>query len=104
MGKKDCCVILTTTNNKETAELIAKTLIENKLVACVQMDEVQSFFNYEGRLEKTKEFRLMIKANSDNYNAIERAIRVNHNYQLPQIIKLDITAGLPEYLDWVHNT
>jgi len=45
----------------------------------------------------------MIKALSDNYNEIEKSIKLNHNYQLPQIIKLDITDGLPEYLKWVQG-
>ena len=101
MGKKECCVILTTTDKKETAELIAKILVEHKLAACVQIDQVQSFFSYEERLEQTNEFRLMIKAKSDNYKDVEHTIKFNHNYQLPQIIKLDITAGLPEYLKWI---
>jgi periplasmic divalent cation tolerance protein len=101
---KECCVVITTTDNKETAKLIAKTLVKTKLAACVQLDEVQSFFCYEERVKQTKEIRLFIKAPSDNYKSIEESIKFNHNYQLPQIIKLDITDGLPQYLNWVHDS
>ena len=46
----------------------------------------------------------MIKAASKNYKLIEESIKLNHNYQLPQIIKLDITGGLVKYTDWIHTS
>jgi len=103
MNDKKCCIVVTTTDNKDIAMLIAKTLLEGKLAACVQLEDIQSCFCYEGKYKQIKEVRLSIKASSDNYDAIEKSIRFNHNYQLPQIIKLDITAGLSEYLAWVNG-
>lgn len=103
MISSKCCVVITTTDDEETAILIARTLIKTELAACVQLDEVQSLFYYEAEYRQAKEIRLFIKAPTDNYKAIEESIKFNHNYQLPQIIKLDITAGLPEYLDWIHG-
>jgi periplasmic divalent cation tolerance protein len=100
---RDCCVVVTTTNNRKIAELIAQRLIENKLAACVQLDEVESFFYQEGGVKRGQEIRLFIKAPAGNYDLIEEAIKQDHNYQLPQIIKLDITAGSQEYLDWIHR-
>lgn len=101
MDSKKCCIVLTTTDSKKKANLIAKTLLEAKLAACVQIDKVESFFYYEASYRQTNEFRLMIKAPHDNYHAIEKSIRFIHNYHLPQIIKLDIANGVPEYLEWV---
>ena len=96
-----CSVVMTTTNSEETAILIARTLIECKLAACVQIDEVRSFFYYEAVSKDEREFRLVIKAPSDNYESIEESIKLNHNYELPQIIRLDIAAGSKVYIDWV---
>lgn len=104
MESKDCCIVLTTTDSKENASLIAETLLKDKLAACVQIDKVESFFYYEASYRQTNEFRLMIKALSDNYKLIEESIKFNHSYQLPQIIKLDIVDGLPEYIEWVCNS
>ncbi|MDP5110598.1 MAG: divalent-cation tolerance protein CutA [Rickettsiaceae bacterium] len=101
MESKDCCVVLTTTDSKKNAILIAKTLLETKLAACVQIDKVESFFCYEASYRQTNEFRLMIKAPTDNYKKIEKSIKSKHSYQLPQIIKLDIVDGLPGYLEWI---
>jgi periplasmic divalent cation tolerance protein len=92
---------MTTTDSRDVAKLIARELVVNKLAACVQVDKVNSFFFWEGRAKEDKEFRLTIKSHTDNYVDIEKFVLSNHNYQLPQIIKLDITDGLPAYLGWV---
>jgi len=103
MNDKKCCVVITTTDSRDVAMLIAKTLLEGKLAACIQMDDIQSCFCYEGEYKQIKEIRLSVKASCKDYDAIEKSIRFSHNYQLPQIIKLDITDGLSEYLDWVNG-
>lgn len=102
MKGKESCVVLTTTDSQETANKIAQALIEQRLAACVQIDKVQSFFYYEDDCRNAEEFRLMIKAASKNYKIIEELIKLNHNYRLPQIIKLDITDGLAQYIEWIH--
>ncbi|WP_375326691.1 divalent cation tolerance protein CutA [Candidatus Tisiphia endosymbiont of Nemotelus uliginosus] len=43
----------------------------------------------------------MVKAKSTDYRKIEKLITTLHNYDLPQIIKLEIQDGLPEYLNWI---
>ncbi len=97
------CLVVTTTDKKDIAKLIAKKLVQKKLAACVQINEVESFFEYEEEFENANEFRLSIKAKADNYSKIEHAIKEIHNYQLPQIIKLDITGGSKEFLNWIEN-
>jgi len=95
------CIILTTTNDKQIAEQIASELLENSLAACLQIDNIISYFKWEGKINSEKEYRIMIKARADNYNEIEKVIVKIHNYDLPQILKLAIIDGLPEYLKWL---
>ncbi len=104
MNNTECCLIITTTDKLENANDIISYLIENKLAACVQLDEILSSFYWEKKLCQSKEFRLMIKTVSANYGAVEKAITKYHNYRLPEIIKLDITSGLPQYLNWVKES
>ena len=104
MKSRESCVVITTTDNEEVANKMASDLVEQRLAACVQVDKVKSFFYYEDECRQEKEFRLMIKAASKNYKFIEESIKLNHNYQLPQIIKLDITGGLVKYIDWIHTS
>lgn len=103
MADKDCCLIITTTDKEDIAELIAKSLVESNLAACVQMDKVISFFIFDEKTYKENESRLIIKAKSSNYKDIEKSIKLMHNYQVPQIVKLDITDGLNEYINWIHS-
>lgn len=103
MNNVECCLIITTTDKLENANNIILYLIENKLAACVQLDEVLSYFHWEQKLCQSKEFRLMIKTLSDNYEAVEKAILKHHKYSLPEIIKLDITSGFTQYLHWVKD-
>ncbi len=99
----DYCIVWTTTDRKDIAELIANNLLEKGLAACVQMDEVNSFFKWQGRLTASKELRLIIKARSADYPQIQKVILSLHNYQIPEIIMTKIAAGLPTYLQWLEN-
>ena len=96
-----CCVILTTTDNQQVVDKLTISLLEANLAACIQVDNIVSYFKWEGKISSVPEYRIMIKAKSDNYNTIEKMITDTHNYDLPQIIKLDIQDGLPAYLNWV---
>ena len=102
MKSRESCIVITTTDSEDIANKIAGKLVEQRLAACVQIDKVKSFFYDEEECRQEKEFRLIIKAASKNYKIIEESIKLNHNYRLPQIIKLDITDGLVEYMDWIH--
>lgn len=95
------CIILTTTDKTKVAETIATELLKLNLAACVQIDNITSFFNWKDTINRNKEFRIMIKTTSSNYKKIERLIIDNHNYELPQIIKIDISDGSQQYLQWL---
>ncbi|WP_425360063.1 MULTISPECIES: divalent-cation tolerance protein CutA [unclassified Candidatus Tisiphia] len=96
-----CCVILTTTDDQQVVDKLTISLLEANLAACIQVDNIVSYFKWEGKISSVPEFRIVVKAKSDNYNAIEKMIIDIHNYDLPQIIKLDIQDGLPAYLNLV---
>lgn len=95
------CIILTTTDEEKIAHDISNKLLQSEFAACVQIDKVDSFFKWDGNITNTPEYRLMIKAKADNYKKIEKTIKDIHNYSLPEIIKIDITDGLKEYINWL---
>jgi len=95
------CAVLTTTESQEEAEKIACALLEKRAAACVQIAPVLSLYRWKGKTERSNEMRLLIKTSDDRYPAVESLIRQNHSYEVPQIVKLPISAGLPEYLDWI---
>jgi periplasmic divalent cation tolerance protein len=95
-------VILTTVPDRETADRIAAVLVEAKLAACVNiLPSVRSVYRWQGVVEKTDENQLLIKTAVERYREVEEAIRAHHPYEVPEIIALPISAGLPAYLQWL---
>jgi periplasmic divalent cation tolerance protein len=97
------CIILTTCPNKKEAEELAGRLVEKKLVACVQLSEISSFYRWDGLIHHEPEIRLLMKTDKVLYNAVERFILENHSYEVPQIVQLPITEGYYEYLHWMSS-
>lgn len=95
-------VVMTTTENQVQAELIAHTLVENRLAACVQiLPSMISVYQWQGKLEKSTENLLLIKTLAENYTEIEKTIKAHHPYDIPEIISLPIQSGSPGYLVWL---
>lgn len=94
--------VLTSLPDVETARRIARDLIEARLAACVQIGApVESLYHWRGRVETATEVPLAIKTRADAYAACERAIRERHPYELPEIVAVPFTDGLPDYLAWI---
>ena len=95
-------MILNTCPDLETAEAIANTLVDEELAACVNIiPGVRSVYMWEGRRTVSQEHLLLIKAMATDYELIEETILEMHPYELPEIIAVSISAGLPDYLDWL---
>ena len=102
MGK--CIQVLTTTGTKEDADTIAKTLVEKRLAACVQiMGPVTSTYRWQGRVETAQEWQCLIKSRQDLFGELEKTIRAVHPYETPEIIATDIVAGGEDYLQWLQD-
>ena len=95
-------LILCTTPNKEEAERISRILLEKKIVACTNIiSEVNSFFLWKRNLDNSKESLILIKTLDKLYNEVERVIKENHQYEIPEIISFRIERGSKDYLNWM---
>lgn len=95
------CIIKTTCKNRQEAEFLAKLLLNKKLVACAQISKIESFYNWENKIQNDEEFELSLKTKAQNYEEIEALIIKNHSYEIPQILLIPIDGGLTTYLDWI---
>ena len=100
------CIIYITAGSKEEADKLSRGLVEEKLAFCVNaVSGIQSTYQWEGKIHVDDEILLIIKTRQDRYEALERWVKQNHSYDVPEIISLPIQKGLPEYLqaidDWV---
>ena len=95
-------LVLTTFPQRETAEVLARQLLATRLAACVQIGAtVHSLYHWHGEIETADETPVAIKTRVALYPKLEAAIRSLHPYELPEIIAVPITHGLPAYLEWI---
>ena len=97
-------VIYTTIDNVQGARKIANTLVEEQLVACVNIiPKIESIYRWKGKIETDNEFVLIAKTTDKNVKKTIRRIKTLHTYELPDIVVLPIIGGLKEYLDYITN-
>jgi len=97
-------LVLCTCPDATVAETLAESLVEHRLAACVNvMPDVRSTYRWEGKLEHAQELLLLIKTTADRFDAVKDHIVCVHPYAVPEVLALDVVAGLERYLDWVHN-
>lgn len=94
-------MIMTTVDSEELAASLAAMLLERRLAACVQQLEISSRYRWEGAIQCDAEFLLLVKTSAAAANAAVKAIEENHTYDVPEIVVLPVTGGLPAYLNWL---
>lgn len=95
-------LLITTAGSKEEASRIAKTLVEEKTAACVNIvGPIESVYRWQGKIESAPEFLLLIKTTSARSAAAMTRIRELHSYDLPEAIEIGIEGGSAEYLNWI---
>jgi periplasmic divalent cation tolerance protein len=95
-------LIITNLPDRNQAVALAQKLVEERLVACVNvLADCTSVYWWQGKSETAAEVPLLIKTLARHYAAVEQLIKSEHPYELPEIIAVPISSGLPAYLDWI---
>jgi periplasmic divalent cation tolerance protein len=95
-------VVLTTAGSEEQAEAIARTLVERRLAACVNVaPQIKSFYRWKGKVVEDEETLLVIKTEAALFDRLREAIREIHSYEMPDILLIPVAAGDPAILDWI---
>jgi periplasmic divalent cation tolerance protein len=97
-------LVLTNVPEQELAQSLARTLVEGKLAACVNiLAPMASIYRWQGQVEHAIEIPLLIKTTQARYQEVEQAILQAHPYDVPEIVALPLAAGLPAYLAWMQE-
>lgn len=103
MGSQmEAILVITSLPDREAARRLAGRLVEERLAACVNiLAPCESVYRWQGQIETAQEITLLIKTLRAHYGKVEKTIRQCHPYELPEIIAVPISAGLPAYLEWL---
>lgn len=98
----DYLLVITTVGSEDDAQKVARSLVERRLVACVNVSgPVRSFYHWKGNLEDDSEHLLFMKTRTDRFPDLEIAIGEIHPYDVPELIGVPIEKGSAAYLGWV---
>ena len=94
-------MIISTYPNKNSITKIANELVENKIVACVNITKISSIYSWQGKIENTSEYLAFFKTTQKNKKSLKERIMATHPYEVPEIAEINITSINKSYLKWL---
>lgn len=95
--------IRTLTDSLQEAQMIARTLVESGLCACAHIDQVESYYTWQGKMEHCPEYRVMLLTQVDLFSEVSEIIAQMHSYQEPGIYAFKVDKAPDSYLDWIRD-
>ena len=101
----DVLVCLCTCPDPDSARVLGRTLVEERLAACVQLlPGIESIYRWNGAVETAAEILLVLKTTRARHAALQARLVALHPYDVPELVALPAVAGLPAYLHWVTDS
>jgi periplasmic divalent cation tolerance protein len=97
-----CRMALSTIDDHDHAESIAQSLLEARLVACVNiLGPLTSLYRWQGHIERDQEYLLIMKTAEAHIPALQERLLELHPYEVPEFLVLPVETGAPGYLHWI---
>lgn len=98
-------VVFMTIQSADEAARIGKTVVEERLAACCNIvPGIRSIYTWKGKVHDEPEVLCVLKTKAVLFDELKARLRQLHTYEVPEIIAVDIKAGLPEYLNWIDSS
>lgn len=95
-------IVLTTIGTSSDGEALARTLVTERLAACVNLlPEMHSLYQWKGELTADRERQLIIKTTEGRLEALQTRLHEIHPYDVPEFLVIPVTDGSPAYLQWL---
>ena len=105
MERSDVVIVLTTLPAGADAGAFARTLVDERLAACVSVSgEMRSVYRWEGGVTEDAERQAIIKTTANRVQALQARLRSLHPYSVPEFIVLMAADGSADYLAWVRQS
>ena len=102
---EEVLLVFTTWPDAKAARDAARMLVEERLTACANIvPAIESIYRWEGKVETANEVLMILKTTIGRYPQLETRIKALHSYDVPEIVSLRVTDGLPAYLRWVESS
>lgn len=96
-------IVMTAAGTQENADLISRTLVQEKLAACVQQQQIRSHYVWKDETYEEPETLLLIKTRAALAADVEARVKALHTYQLPEITVTPILSASAEYAGWLRT-
>ena len=98
----DFLVALVTCENQTQAEKIARSLLDKRLAACVNiLPGAKSVYWWQGKIEEAAECLLIIKTREARLGDLTAEVKRLHSYSVPEVVAFRVEGGNPDYLRWL---
>jgi periplasmic divalent cation tolerance protein len=98
-------VVLTTLDEQSDASVLARTLVEERLAACVNvLPAMRSIYRWQGSVESAQERQLIIKTTTDRLPALKARLAVLHPYEVPEMLVLTVADASASYGRWLEES
>jgi periplasmic divalent cation tolerance protein len=102
MNQSKAVIVFMTAPKRDEAERLAEILVNERLAACVQiLPEITSFYHWQGKIERDAEVLILAKTTIDKFPELEKTVRENHSYEVPEIIAVPSEAVSAPYSNWL---
>ena len=98
------CFVYITTKDESEAKRIGRVLVEEKLVACVNIHPTNSIYRWKGKIQEESEATVLAKTKASLVDEIISRVKELHSYEVPCIISFPIEKGNPDYLQWIEES
>lgn len=98
----DFIMVYVTASSKVEADKIAQSLLDEHLIACVNIvGPVCSRFHWAGKVDVAEEFLMIMKSRLDLFDALVDCVKVLHSYEVPEVVAVPIVCGSGDYFGWL---
>lgn len=101
----DARIVLTTMALHENAVRIARQLIDERLVACVNIAPAgESFYRWQGKVDQALEYVLLMKTTTTKIEQLRERLLKLHAYEVPELLVIEVEQGTEPYLQWIRES
>jgi periplasmic divalent cation tolerance protein len=93
--------VLVTVPDLDSSRKISKRVIEGGLAACANIFPINSIYRWKGEIMEEGEYAILLKIRTEDFEALRKAVLELHPYEVPCIVRYEISEGHEPYLDWI---